>query len=145
MITIEQLAKEYNISEVTIEQHSRRKEFYGIFTVAKMPTLVKKNRKGEYHTVERNRICISKNKIDEYMRLRNVFAKHKKEREDWTLSSVQCYLNGLDCSKCDNWDIACKNATRFSFDKKTPMKKIVLEIFKKYGKPPQYLIEKIIA
>ena len=145
MITIEQLAKEYNISEVTIEQHSRRKEFHGIFTVAKMPTVVKKNRKGEYHTVERNRICISKNKIDEYMRLRKLFAKKKRNPEDWTLSSVQCYLNGLDCSKCENWDVACKNAAKFALDNKPPMKQTVLNLYKNSGKPPEYLIEKITA
>lgn len=145
MITIEQLAKEYNMSEATIEQHSKRKEFYGIFTVAKMPTVVKKNRKNEYHTVERKRICIPKNKIAEYLSIKEQFTRHKRNPVDWTLSSVECFCNHLDCTKCANWGLICSSLAPKYPEKTPPMKTTVKWLYEKYGKPPQYLIEKIIA
>lgn len=143
MITIQELAKTYNLVLKTVEQHTRRKEFEEFFTVADMPTRVKKIGKNETHIVYRKRVCIPKNKIEKYLKFKEDFAKHSKTFSGWTNASVFCFKRGMNCQGCDLWARNCEQRAKECHLRKPPLKEKVLELVRDYGEPPQFLLDRV--
>ena len=52
----------------------------------------------------------------------------------WTISAVQCYMLGCQCLKCNIPDL---------LESKCLMKKAVMELVRKFGKPTQEMIKNI--
>jgi hypothetical protein len=61
---------------------------------------------------------------------------------NWTLAAAECYFNRMTCEFCKNNQI-CEKAAQYFYDKKPPMKKAVLELVRKLGKPPYKLAREI--
>lgn len=69
--------------------------------------------------------------------------QNENNERRWTLTSAECYINKMNCTFCNNFGVIChKLAPKYPFQK-PPMKKTCLALYRKFGKPPQDLIEKL--
>lgn len=143
MITIHELAETYNLKLPTIENHSRNKQFAEFFTIAKVPSVVKKRGSENTIVVERKRVCIYKNKIEKYLIFKEAYAKHSDSYSGWTNASVFCFKRGMNCQGCDLWARNCEQRAKEFHQKTPPIKEKVLELVRDFGEPPQFLLERV--
>ena len=62
--------------------------------------------------------------------------KKGKPEQNWTPIAIECYARNLKCSGC-YYEKICLSVAQEKTDNIPPMKKTVIESYRKYGPPPK--------
>ena len=99
-------------------------------------------RNGKSHVVERWMWVVDTEKLDALKdfvrRLKIKNGKKEDPKFKWTRTAIECYQAKLICSNCQNYEV-CKSIESHEHTK--PIKAKVIELYKKYGIPPERIIE----
>jgi len=135
MLTIKQIAE---ITGLTVPQINYLMDRYTtVYKLFKMVKIKSNKRAKKQYVIDDDDLVILQDFIKKLKEERENKKPCEKTKIHWTRSAIDCYNANLICRNCMQYNIVCKRVSAVNSYGLKPMKKMVLELFSLYGKPPE--------